>query len=346
MHYHDIKNYLEGKTSREESEKVLFWLKNPKNENESRRILGEIWFNSDIQLNSSGPDFDQMLNQLHQQINSQKIAESASESKPANVTAGLFNTFSKVAAILIIPLFLVTVYVYYNPQQTTTTVATTTTIREVYTKPGTRTKIELSDGTLVWLNDGTTFRYPEQFYGDQREVFVDGEAYFEVKSDEKHPFIVDNKMMKTVVTGTHFNLNAYSSDHFFEATLLKGKVRLEKNNQSFTMKPGVQVQFDAELEKFEAKNVNPQNAAAWINGKLIFKDERLGTAIKKLGRWYNVDIVLSNSELNEYLLTGTIQDEKLDQTMNLISLALPVTFKFKKKNSPTEIQRTIYLMKK
>src|SRR5690606_14144513 len=110
--------------------------------------------------------------------------------------------------------------------------------REIYTKPGTRIKIDLPDGTQVWLNDGTHFRYPEQFSGTQREVYVDGEAYFEVKSDAKHPFVVNNPMMKTVVTGTHFNVNGYVADRFFEATLLEGKVSLEKNKQIIRLNPG------------------------------------------------------------------------------------------------------------
>jgi len=158
--------------------------------------------------------------------------------------------------------------------------------------------------------------------------------------------VVNNPMMNTLVTGTHFNLNAYSADKYFEATLLEGKISLERNNQTLKMKPGEQVQFDSQLEEIVRKTVDPQNASAWVDGKLIFKDEKLGTAIRKLARWYNVEIVLSNPEISNYLLTGTFQDEKLDQTLNLISLALPVSFEFKKVNNPTEIQRTIYMKKK
>lgn len=344
MNYYEIKKYLEGKTSGTESELVHGWLKNPKNDTESRQILGEIWANSNISLIGQEPDFEQMLNQVHQLINSQKTPSQTAPTKSRVLTSVIFNIFSKVAAILILPLILLSVYFYFNPKQSSHLASTS--IREIYTKPGTRTKIELSDGTMVWLNDGTTFRYPELFTGSKREVFVDGEAYFEVKSDPKNPFVVNNPMMNTIVTGTHFNLNAYLADKFFEATLLEGKVCLEKNNQTLLMKPGEQVQYDIQLEKIVQKIVNPANASAWIDGKLIIKDEKLGTAIKKLARWYNIEIILTEPKLNKYLLTGTIQDEKLDQTLRLISLALPVKFEFKKENNPTEIQRTIYMMRK
>ena len=196
------------------------------------------------------------------------------------------------------------------------------------------------------LNDGTIFRYPERFTGENREVFVDGEAYFEVRSNPQKPFVVDNKMIKTVVTGTHFNINGYSADRFFEATLSEGKVSLEKGKQNFSMSPGEQVQYDVQTNVIVKKNVNPENAVAWINGMLIFKDEKLETAIKKLGRWYNVEIILSDKGLNSYLLTGTFQHEKLYQTLKLISLALPVKFEYEKVTKPSEIQRTIYMRRK
>ena len=341
MDYHDIKKYLEGKTTESESLQIREWLKNPENDVELRQILGEIWANSEIHLKGQAPDFNRMLDQVHHQINSQQIHQH----KPKALSTNLYQMFSKVAAILIIPLLLLSVYFYFNPAQTSTELASNT-FREIYTKPGTRTQIDLPDGTRVWLNDGTTFRYPEQFSGGKREVFVDGEAYFEVKSNPENPFVVNNPMMNTVVTGTHFNLNAYSDDKYFEATLLEGKINLENKDKNIVMNPGEQVQFDSKLEKIVQKTVDPKNASAWVDGKLIFKDEKMGTAIKKLARWYNVEIILTDPEINNYLMTATIQDEKLDQSLKLIALALPVKFEFKKVNSLTEIQRTIYMTKR
>jgi len=281
-----------------------------------------------------------MLVRMHYQMNNSQI----SQAKSGAASTSFYQFFSKVAAILLIPLLLLTIYFYSN--QASITKLASNTFREIYTKPGTRTQIDLPDGTRVWLNDGTTFRYPESFSGEKREVFVDGEAYFEVKSNPENPFVVNNPLMNTVVTGTRFNLNAYSADKYFEATLLEGKVNLERNNQKFTMKPGEQVQFDSQLEKIVERTVDPENAAAWVEGKLIFKDEKLATVSKKLARWYNVEIILSDPEINDFLITGTIQDEKLDQTLNLISLAVPVRFTFGKVTNPTEIQRIIYMTKK
>ena len=247
MNYHDIKKYLEGKTNESESHQIREWLKNPENDAELRQILGEIWANSEIQLKDQTPDFNRMLDQVHHQINNQQI----NQLKLKDLSTSLYQAFSKVAAILIIPLLLLSVYFYFNPANPSNQLASNT-IREIYTKPGTRTQIDLPDGTRVWLNDGTTFRYPERFTGSHREVFVDGEAYFEVKSNPGNPFVVNNPMMNTVVTGTHFNLHAYSADNYFEATLLEGKIHLENENKKLVMKPGEQVQFDPMLENLGA----------------------------------------------------------------------------------------------
>ena len=345
MDYREVKRYLEGKTSLTESQLVREWLKDPQNDNKARGILGQIWRTSEIRVTGNQPDFEQMLNLVHSQMEEQRSNQEVNKKQHAIFNSRLYVLFSRVAAILILPVLLLSVYFYFNPRYSNAFLSSNS-IREIYTKPGTRTKIELSDGTTVWLNDGTTFRYPEKFTGDRREVFVDGEAYFEVAKNPKIPFVVDNSMMKTIVTGTHFNLNAYSADHFFEATLLEGKVSLEKGSQTIGISPGEQIQFNSTDETIVKNTVIAENAAAWVHGKLIFKDEKLNTAIKKLARWYNVEILMNDNELENYVISGTIQDEKLDQTLNLISLALPVKFEFKKVDKPTEIQRTIIMMKK
>lgn len=341
MNYCDIKSYLERKTTPEESEQIRRWLIDPDNDVELRQVLGEIWANSEIHLKGEVPDFSRMLDQVHDQINNRQIYQQ----KPKALSTTLYQAFSKVAAILVIPLLLLSVYFYFYPGNSSTKLVHNT-FREIYTKPGTRTQIDLPDGTRVWLNDGTIFRYPEQFTGSKREVFVNGEAYFEVKSNPGNPFVVHNPMMNTVVTGTHFNLHAYSADGYFEATLIEGKIKLKNCTSNLEMNPGEQVQLDSRLKLVTKRTVDPENAAAWVNGKLIFKDERLETAIKKLARWYNVEIILSDPEISNYLLTGTIQEEKLDQSLKLIALALPVKFEYEKVKNPTEIQRTIYMTKK
>lgn len=340
FNYSEIKEFLEGKYKFDRANEIREWLINPQNESEVRKTLGEIWKNSQIKLKGDKPDFDLLLNKLHYRMNAKSNA-----GRKGNFISQLYISFAKIAAILIIPLLLFTAYLYFNPRFNQ--LDQKSAMREVYTKPGTRTHVELPDGTLVWLNDGTVLKYPERFTGDSRQVFVDGEAYFEVKSNPQNTFIVDNPIMKTIVTGTRFNLNAYSTDDFFEATLLEGKIHLEGKAGNIELNPGEQIQFDAITNRLARNEVNPKNAAAWINGRLIIHNEKLGMAIKKLSRWYNVEIQLNNQELNDYELTCTLENEKIDQCLSLISHALPIKYNFtEEQKKQGHINYKIQLMRK
>jgi transmembrane sensor len=343
-----IKDYLEGKSTKTESGQVREWIMDAKNESMLREILGEIWNAYDIKLIAPKPEFEALLGQVHHHINLESVDSREQRVDRTLYNSGWYRMFSRVAAILLIPLLVYTAYLVVNGEfrsgSSSTFTATFTPTREIYTKPGTRTKIELSDGTLVWLNDGTTFRYPEQFTQNSRQVFVDGEAYFEVKSNPKSPFIVINPMMTTTVTGTHFNLNAYSRDAFFEASLLEGKIQLSNRNNHADLLPGEQVQFDTITNRLQRKvGVNTSASAAWINGKLIIQNEQLGIAIKKISRWYNVEMILRDKNLSNLMITATFENEKLDQTLKLLALAIPVKFTYKNEADALKIQRIIYL---
>ncbi|MDX9881182.1 MAG: DUF4974 domain-containing protein [Prolixibacteraceae bacterium] len=338
MDYPEIKNYLEGKTPAEQSVQIREWLINPKNESQARRILGEIWANSRIEMKGDKPDFDVMLKKVHYRLEKQNPQQKGNPSK-------VYRLFSKVAAVLLLPLLLLSAYLYFFPPEGNHFSAEIAT-REIHTKPGTRTKVELPDGSFVWLNDGTLLRYPEYFRGGDRQVFVDGEAYFEVQSNPGKPFIVNNPIMTTVVTGTHFNLYAYSADNFFEATLLEGKIRLEGQAGKIDLVPGQRIQFDATTKRVSRDEINPEDAIAWIDGKLLMRNEKLESAIKKLSRWYNVEITIGDPQLKSYELTCTLENEKIGQCMDLISQALPVRYTIHEEKNNDKTQQKIHIMRR
>lgn len=337
----DLIKYFSGKLSSGESKAVVDWMKNPKNESEVRGMLGNIWTRADIELMGEKPDFEILLSRIHTRMHN-RLGKTAGYVRLKMI----YKSFSRVAAILIFPLLFLTVYFYVKNEVPLNGNAANIIQQEIYTKPGTLSKITLADGTLVWLHDGTTLRYPQQFGRDQRRVFVDGEAYFEVVSNPDCPFVIENPMMETVVTGTKFNLNAYSADQFFEATLIEGKIQLQRGQEHYRMEPGQQVQYDPQSGEVSQLHVNPYNSAAWIRGKLILQDELLGAAVKKISRWYNIEIVLQDQELQDYLLTATIQNEKPEQTLKLISMALPVDYATIVSRSENESKRVFYLKKR
>jgi len=332
--------YLEGKTTGIDSWRVQEWLHKHDSEKEVREMLSDIWNYAEIKINDTPPDFEIILNQLHHLINLSEIPK-ATESQLHK----LYRYFSKAAAILIIPIVLVAGYYMIN-DQIESKQEPLALERTITTKPGSRTMVDLPDGTRVWLNDETTLKYPDRFRKNERRVFIDGEAYFEVVANEKQPFIVENPMLDVRVTGTKFNLSAYCEDNYFEATLLEGKIFAEKGPFKKEIEPGYQLQVDQRKNKQSYGKVDPSISNAWIGGRLILQNEPLDIAIRKLSRWYNVEFIIQSPELNEYLLTATIQDEKPEQTIKLIAFALPVRYTIKTTRVGNDVKRTIYLMKK
>jgi ferric-dicitrate binding protein FerR (iron transport regulator) len=343
MDFLKLINYLKQSELTSGNEEVKNWLTDPENERQAREMLGSVWTENQISLKKGSPDLKKMLDQIHHQINMNRSAQTVplykrKAGRPVPV-------FYRIAAILLIPLLiassvmLVSIYNFRtDPMQYTE--------KELFTKPGTRIKIQLEDGTRVWLNDGTKIRYPEKFASGERHVFLDGEAYFEVTSNPEKPFIVENPMVKTVVTGTSFNIRGYSSDHYFEATLSNGEVQLMKDNREIRMLPGQQVQYNNRDDQFFTRKVDPAIYSSWIEGRLILKDESFSVAMLKLSRWYNADIMIQDKALKDYLLTATIENEKIEQTLEHIAYALPVKYRIEKQRNSENAKTTVYMMKK
>ena len=177
---------------------------------------------------------------------------------------------------------------------------------------GKTSEIVLSDGTKVYLNAGSRFVYPEFFNDKNREVFLAGEAFFEVAHDKNHPFIVQTTDIRINVLGTQFNVSAYCSENIIETVLVKGKVTLEQNNSGlFSKNIDLEIHqlaaFNRITKKTELKTVDTDNYTLWKDGIFKFRSTHLNRIVKKLERFYNIRFQYNNP------LQGTIQiSGKLD----------------------------------
>lgn len=159
--------------------------------------------------------------------------------------------------------------------------------------------LTLSDGTRVWLNAETELRYPVQFNGKERVVYLKGEAYFDVASDKEHPFIVKTDYFETAVLGTKFNVRSYSKIDA-HVTLLEGKVTVTNDKtESLILEPGEQVTL-SENGKLEKQVVDTYPYLEWQKGYFYFDNVSLIEIMQELGRWYNVDVVFENDEMIDY----------------------------------------------
>lgn len=156
------------------------------------------------------------------------------------------------------------------------------------TPRGGQYQLTLSDGTKVWLNAGSSITYPTFFSGKDRTVTVNGEAYFEVAKDKSRPFLVKANEMGIAVLGTRFNINAYVDEPSIRATLLEGSIKVSRESQTRILTPGQQALVKEVIRVVDDANL--EQVMAWKNGLFNFNNADLGTVLRLLSRWYDVDI--------------------------------------------------------
>ena len=182
---------------------------------------------------------------------------------------------------------------------------------------GKRFELKLSDGTDVHLNAGTSLKYPVRFInGENRQVFLNGEAFFEVTKDAKHPFVVGSNDMNVKVLGTKFNVTSYKEDAKTYTVLVEGSVVASNKvveDDNVILKLGNRVFF--ENKHLKTETVDVRKYIAWVTGELMFIDDSFGVITNKLERKYNVDIVNKYDELNDIMVTATFKEENIDQVL-------------------------------
>ena len=200
--------------------------------------------------------------------------------------------------------------VVYNASHATPNEGAPLTYNTITTPRGGQYHVVLPDGSHVWLNAASSILFPTQFTGKERKVTVSGEAYFEVAKDKAKPFIVmvapaGTDVCQIEVLGTHFNVNAYSNEGYANATLLEGKISLTSSEkQRVQLQPGQQAIVNKGSDNVAVRNnENAESAIAWVKGVFHFEKADVGSVMRQLSRWYDVDVVYEG-EIPEQKITG------------------------------------------
>ena len=244
----------------------------------------------------------------------------------------------RAAAILSIPLLLSTIYFYQEARNLSPEyLASSSSGKNFNTfqaSLGARTQVALPDGSLVWLNSGSTLTCPIVFNSQSRNVELKGEAFFEVVKNEKVPMIVSAGNMKIKVYGTRFNVNSFLDGGLIETTLVEGKVSIipGDSRKEYQLSPGYIAHYSPEDQKIQMSKVTDMDAfTGWKEGKLFFQDEPFSDIVKKLERWYNVDIQLSDASIGAYSLYATFFDESIEEILNIFSGSIPILIDYPKR---------------
>jgi len=197
----------------------------------------------------------------------------------------------------------------------------------IETPPGGQFKINLPDGTEVWLNAASALKFPAVFKGAERRVRLTGEAYFEVAKNKAMPFRVETDKNTIEVLGTHFNVNAYENERFMETTLLEGSVSVSSPSGSVKIKPDQQAQFDKNSIKMNVIPVDASDVVAWKNGYFLFEDESIERIMRKLARWYDVDVEYRGNFSNISLWGNISRYKNISEVLAQLELTHAVHFK-------------------
>ena len=310
---------LEGVADITESGQLEEWLGSSEGNKRYYEQMRNIWEASDRHTDSRLTNTTEALKCVLEKISKRTSGRS------------FWYYWQKIAAVIVLPLTVSALLVVYFGSERAAS-KEEPVINEVYATFGTRTALKLADGTLVWLNSASSLRYPDKFYKKDRQVYLNGEAYFEVKSDASRPFIVQTSSLQVKATGTRFSVLEYDSDPVTEITLVSGKVHVTKLDNSTSsrriaeLNPNQHIQYNRETGIKIVSEEDPYKYVAWKDGKLIFRNDSLSRVVTKIGQVFNVDIELQGEELKDYRYRATFEDESLDEILKLFKISAPIDF--------------------
>lgn len=260
----------------------------------------------------------------------------------------------RVAAILLLPLLIYSGYISIRNISLKNQQEARVVMQTISSRQGMVTQFELADGTKVWLNSGSSLQFPCLFTGELREVKLSGEAFFEVTKNENQPFLVRAKDLNIEVLGTSFNVVSYDDEKQAEVVLVEGKVSLsseiDKVNRVFgTLNPGQRAVYQDANQQVLAEEVEVDKYIAWRDGNLIFRDDKMEDVVRRLSRWFNVEILINDPEIKNYAYKATFRNENLTQVLNLLKISAPIDYQIidnKLLPNGEYSKQKVYLMKK
>lgn len=202
-------------------------------------------------------------------------------------------------------------------------------LTQVVVPYGKTTRLQLSDGTRIWINSGSRVIYPLVFNDKRREIFVDGEAYLEVAHNEQIPFIVKTDLLEITVQGTAFNVSAYKNDNDYSVILATGSVSVKEASKKakVTIKPNQKYTYDRTTQTSDLQNVDVLNYISWKEGFLYFRNESLSDVLKKVERYYNIPLDYDPIVLSRTTLSGKLDlKENIEETFRIIATTAPIDY--------------------
>lgn len=308
-HIHKIiRSLADGTLPAKYRNKVLRWLAADSNSKEKDEALFELWNQSIGEIVSSSEKKTVLLH-----LENKLGISSRGKKKYYSI-----NSWLKYAAVFLLPLISgLTVWLFMREAN-----FYATDMVECFVPNGELKQVILSDGTVVKLNSGTMFVYPADFRGEERDVFLSGEAYFDVARNEKVPFVVKTGRLNVKVLGTSFNVNAYPDNNCITTTLNSGKIkayRSEEESSGVVMEPNDKLVYNSASNDFELSRIEASDYSSWTEGQIRFVKSPLSEMLKTLEHSYNVEFRYDDRiDLGELYTISFKLDEPIEQVMSIL----------------------------
>ncbi len=233
-----------------------------------------------------------------------KKVESRIFDKP---TRNLFSTFLRQAAIFLATLVSGAILYHF-----VSTIDQETVYSEIKVPLGQMSEVTLPDGSNIWLNSGSSIKYSNEFAKGNRDIYLDGEAFFEVTPNKSSPFSLKTKNLEILVTGTSFNVFAYGNEKQHSIALVDGKVNLlsSTGKKIKELKQGQLATYTEGDNTIVLSRFDKEFYTSWVDGTIVFKMEKLEDIVPKLERWYNINIQIEEPAVKEFRFTGKILKNK------------------------------------
>jgi len=319
-----IAKYFAGEISENEMSQLRGWLESSV---ENKLLFDDLKQNwESLELQSSPNDKSRVLNRVKAKI---KADEPIVEKEVKRL---FVRSWYRMAASVIVAISVGTLawYQINEPFSTLNTLGYEVSDCEA----GMQKEIFLADGSHVFMNGDSRVKYKKELSGDERNIFLEGEAFFDVARNEKKPFVIGLDGAEVKVLGTSFNIKAYPEDKLMETSVLTGKVSFkhthgiwEKDQESMFLVPGQKGVINHESEAFDQLNVDNQHDVAWMKNKLIFNNTSLLEITKTLYRMYGVNFKLSDGSLEDLKITADFENEELEEIMKILEMTSEFSYK-------------------
>ncbi|MEQ9287838.1 MAG: DUF4974 domain-containing protein [Cyclobacteriaceae bacterium] len=338
-----IDKFLRNECSPEEEQQVSQYLLESQDGEDIQQLMQHVWDAQDDETENDVDKkrlFEGIINDIIDEkvptidVHQKALAESPVKDKLHQMSVA--NRWVKVAAVILLALGLT--YVFYSMNETTVTPVQVASEIEKYNPSGQRSRIVLRDGTKIFLNAESKITYSDQEYGVEfREVYLEGEAYFEVAKNPDVPFLVKTAKLSTTALGTAFNVRAFKDENRTQVSLAEGKVKVVQMGETREASAGIILSPDEEVI-FESDNMSkrafdPNRVLSWKDGVIYFQETDFQEAIETLERWYNVKFEIRNLEnLDGLKGTGTFKNETLENVLKALSYSLEFKYEINQDN--------------